>query len=155
MLTADCMGHDSVSCPVLLCQCPSDLGIPGGEGTSVHDCFGLFFSSVRFHIVLVWPLRDKVNMLENSFFVSLHSGEFPKIFMFSECSQQSSSNQFLLTSQYFGFNSWNPWLFLLPAVSFCSFTMMRGRERSVKRISQREQLPVSFPGCCSLTPVSN
>lgn len=53
MLTADCMGHDSVSCPVLLCQCPSDLGIPGGEGTSVHDCFGLFFSSVRFHIVLV------------------------------------------------------------------------------------------------------
>lgn len=73
-------------------------------------------------------------MLENSFFVSLHSSEFLKMFVFNELWQQSSSNQFLLTSQHLGFNA------EIQGFSFSPLShpvpMRRGRERSVKRISQ-------------------
>jgi len=49
MLTADCTGHKSGLCFVLLYQCPSDLGIPGGAGASEQDWV---FPSVKLHIVL-------------------------------------------------------------------------------------------------------
>lgn len=84
-------------------------------------------------------------MLENSF-VSLYSGEFPKTFAFSEHLQQSSSHQFLVISQCVGFSSWNPGLFLLPAVSYCSFMMRRERERSCQNFPNRATPSSSFLG---------
>lgn len=52
------------------------LGTAGESGDNEQVCF----FSLRFHIVLVQPLSSEVNVLENSLCVSLHSGEFQKMF---------------------------------------------------------------------------
>lgn len=134
--------HASLS--VLLCQGPSDLGVPEGAGVSGQDGCDWGSFSVRFHRVLVFRKQ------------SVHDGELLCVlvlrWIFKDAPVQRTLRTKLLHTIFVNFSVWwfqylNSKAFPLPRCVLLFFHYKEGkRKECLKNFSSGATLSYNFPG---------